>query len=679
LGVFALFAGSSAAFAWESKLVKMVNGKLTYAAVDDPAENKMPDFSNAGYRGANYEIPDVTVLVDTVNSTMSAATINAIIEAAGNKIAQTGTPGYVLFKAGTYTLNTAIVVKKPNIVLRGEGAEGAVILVAPENSHALKVDGNTTKPGDDRYEWDEVLAGTESVPLKPGKVPAGSRTFQISPDAVGQFKVKDAIILERPITTAWVTAIDKGGFWPFQSTANPDGSTSYKFGGPGTIRYHRYITHIAEATGTITIDAPVFYPLDSAYGRACNVYKPGRPSVVQNVGLENLTILGKPKAVLDPRTGKTEVPEFNTVYLSQVENCWVRGVTVKRFSRAGICLSEGTSRCTVIDCKALEPSGPQDGGYWYNFCVERAQLILFEKCVTTTSRHAFIANGGTSDSGIVVLECTMNDVRSPSEMHRNWGQGMLFDSCKAVNPGNVGVIQFYNRGDAGIDKTKPRSVSNAGHGWAAANCVIWRCDAGGTGSFKVSRPATSMNYAIGTYNGTITDGASNGQPTGYVEGHNVAGLTPVSLYRQQLLDRTPDPVPYEAETLTPTAFGGDLNKALADTGASGGVIVLLSNAANGSYVEFTLPNVAAGTYWLSLDYFARASRGIVGLSVNGTPRGTPLDQYSATDKRATRSFGRITQTQTGNLVLRLTVQGKNASATDDKVSADKFTLTQQLD
>ena len=55
--------------------------------------------------------------------------------------------------------------------------------------------------------------------------------------------------------------------------------------------------------------------------------------------------------------------------------------------------------------------------------------------------------------------------------------------------------------------------------------------------FSVEKPPTAQNYAIGCEGWASTQGGSFNQPEGYVEGTNVEGLVPESLYIQQLADR----------------------------------------------------------------------------------------------------------------------------------------------
>ena len=100
-----------------------------------------------------------------------------------------------------------------------------------------------------------------------------------------------------------------------------------------------------------------------------------------------------------------------------------------------------------------------------------------------------------------------------------------------------------------------------------------------------------------------------------------------------------------------------------------------TTATGGPYVEFTIPNVPAGTYSLRMSYKTRSSRGILSLRANGVQIGSNLDQYTAADTYTSNTFGNVTFATSGNQTIRLTVVGKNAASSSFQLSADTFTLT----
>ena len=120
---------------------------------------------------------------------------------------------------------------------------------------------------------------------------------------------------------------------------------------------------------------------------------------------------------------------------------------------------------------------------------------------------------------------------------------------------------------------------------------------------------------------------------------------------------------------------GDRQSGDLEAGASGGRYVQLSGApAAGAWIQFTLPNVAAGTYAVVL-YKANFNRGNrSGEHRRGEPR-SPCDQYAAATQQAACSLGNKTLTATGNRTIRFTVTGKNPSSTGFMMVIDQISLT----
>jgi hypothetical protein len=131
---------------------------------------------------------------------------------------------------------------------------------------------------------------------------------------------------------------------------------------------------------------------------------------------------------------------------------------------------------------------------------------------------------------------------------------------------------------------------------------------------------------------------------------------------------------WEAESLTRTTDGTSATNDT-DAAASGGVRVTLNATAVGSWIQFTLPNVPAGTYSLQLAYKTNGNRGQATFLVDGVTVGGTLDQYAASGTYPNATLGTVTFGTTGNHTFRMTVAGKNSASTSYTLSADKITLT----
>ena len=224
----------------------------------------------------------------------------------------------------------------------------------------------------------------------------------------------------------------------------------------------------------IEVDAPIFYALDVQYAQAY-IYKISNSGTIRhNVGIENLHISFE----RSPENSTANVDQ-NCIYMSSLENSWVKGVSMSGFVHAGI-KTTSTTRSTIEDCYAIDPSGLCTGGTYYNFeNYHRSQLILLKNCYARNGRHHYISNGCASTSGIVVLNFRSELSLAQAEGHRLWSQGILFDNWAELGTikSNTGKIGMYLRDNMG-----------SGHGWGGTNSVFWNCDVQGLSLIHISEP-----------------------------------------------------------------------------------------------------------------------------------------------------------------------------------------------
>src|SRR5690606_189872 len=107
-----------------------VDGKLVY--VPDSLGNKIPDFSNAGYKGGGVPIPMVPIKA-TVWPVLgdNADRIQKVIDSVSKLTPDAhGFRGAILLKMGYYDLKKPLYIKASGVVLRGEGmGETGTILI----------------------------------------------------------------------------------------------------------------------------------------------------------------------------------------------------------------------------------------------------------------------------------------------------------------------------------------------------------------------------------------------------------------------------------------------------------------------------------------------------------------------------------------------------------------------
>jgi polygalacturonase len=107
---------------------------------------------------------------------------------------------------------------------------------------------------------------------------------------------------------------------------------------------------------------------------------------------------------------------------------------------------------------------------------------------------------------------------------------------------------------------------------------------------------------------------------------------------------------------------------------SGTWLELVATATN-QWIQYTIPNLAAGTYDVQM-LWKGLSRGILTFALDGTILGNPLDQYSSGSTYPTTDYGIVTFTNSGSHTIQLTVVGKNPSSSSYALSTYEFLFTQ---
>ncbi|NJC27653.1 T9SS type A sorting domain-containing protein [Neolewinella antarctica] len=479
---------------------------LRYRA--DNQNNYLPDFSHAGYKNGTTALPTVPTVL-TIQPVAGDNT--ASIQAALNQVADrtpdaNGYRGALLLDPGTYVVSGQLFMRASGVVLRGSGqgtdASANTIISGvgnvPEKRDLIVVRGEGSPT------WRNPVAGSTSN-VTSDFVPAGSRSLEVA--AAEFYRVGDKVIITQPSTPEWLASIDNG------ATADDAGWS------PGTIDlyYNRVITGVNIPENKVTLDVPVFDHLDRALAQS-EIYVFDDRTILREVGIENLRIDIESTDPLDEDHAR------NAIFLNGVEDAWVRNVTALHFSYALVDMSV-SNRVTVTGCSAREPHSPITGGRRYNFCVSTfTNNVLFTDNRAEGGRHSFVSNGTSSVSGIVFHDAVSDNDYSPSEGHRRWSQGLLYDNIDFINSSTRNLIGLYNRGSFGT-----------GHGWASTNSVAWNVSTPPTRGIIIQQPPRRQNYAVGCRS-NVTGAGPFAQPAGYIELSNQELAIP-SLYAAQLAQR----------------------------------------------------------------------------------------------------------------------------------------------
>lgn len=496
-----------------------IDGKLVYVA--DSLGNKIPDFSNAGYKGGGVPIPYVAIK-ETVWPVLGDN--SEIIQAAIDRVSAlpvdaSGFRGAVLLKMGIYNLENPLYIKASGVVLRGEGmTDIGTILI-----------GKIPKP-DPNASFRRRRAAMINIQGEAGRttlddtkqqitddyVPVGACSFNVK--SAKEYKAGDKVIITRIGNAEWIAEIG-------QDSAAV-GRNRWR---PFDITYDRIVTGVDG--NTITVDAPVFTAVETPWGGG-HIMKYSDERIEQ-VAVENLRGISE----YDPSVRTTEYGNMDRddlgaeyryqgeeyysdenhhatlVDITNAKNIWVRNVSALHFVNSVIQSNAGTKWITVQDCESIEPVSQRWGGRRFTYQMN-GQLCLVQRCLSHKGRHSFVLQQSEA-SGNVYLQCKAEYPYSTSEPHNHWVNGVLYDNVKAPL-----TARFW---DYII-------------GWAGANIVMWNCE----GDFLIQKPPTAQNYSFGhigvnavVFNAALQDLT---KPNGHVESLD-KHVTPQSLYLSQLKER----------------------------------------------------------------------------------------------------------------------------------------------
>jgi hypothetical protein len=459
------------------------NGEIIYR--QDSLGNRIPDFSFAGYKAGEAEIPFVPVKVRVpVRKGDATAAIQAAIDYVGSLPADAnGLKGAVLLERGTYLVYGSLELNSSGVVLRGcgPGENGTVLVGAGKDRQTLiRIIG-----ADDFRE-------EQPVDISDDYVPVNAVSFSVTDGSA--FKTGDQVIVYRPSTAEWIRFVGMDGF---------GGETGWLGWRPGDqdIRWMR--TVVSAEGNKITLDAPLTTALDKKQdgGKLIRYEWPGR--IVQ-VGIENMLL----RSEYDPLNQKDEDHRWMAVTLEKVQDAWVRQLSFEHFAGSAVAVYETTRRVTIEDCKSMKPISEIGGQRRYTFFVT-GQQTLIQRCYAEYGYHDF-AVGACAAGPNAFVQCESRLPFNYSGTIDNWASGVLYD---VVNVDGH-ALGFPNRGPEG-----------RGAGWTGANSMLWQCTAA-----RMDNPAPpgAMNWAYGAWS------LFNGD--GYWEDPN-NHVKPRSLYDAQLAGR----------------------------------------------------------------------------------------------------------------------------------------------
>ena len=160
----------------------------------DEEGSRIPDFSYAGYKYGEANLPDVPVVFtispvegDNTDNIQSAIDMVSVMTPDEN-----GHRGTLLLDPGTYPVSQTIYIKTGGVVLRGSGQENTIIYATGTDRRSTIIIGTNIKNG-----WGNRVSGS-TTDITSQYIPVGSRTIEV--EKISPFSVGDNIIIKHPST-----------------------------------------------------------------------------------------------------------------------------------------------------------------------------------------------------------------------------------------------------------------------------------------------------------------------------------------------------------------------------------------------------------------------------------------------------------------------------------------------
>ena len=294
----------------------------------------------------------------------------------------------------------------------------------------------------------------------------GATSFSVAASDISKYHVGDKIVVNRPSTAAWITAIGMDSAVLGTEAWSP--SSSF-------IQADRTITAIND--NKITINLPLTTSLDSTNGNAFGggtIFK-YTTNRISNVGMENIrfdTVFSSPTDM--NHVGRPIEYERRHKQLDSQHDyaAFYNGPFIASYSEFD----------TMTDNVYFDAVGDTHSG---GFALG-GQTSLIQRSYTDFTHAPFV----TQDSHTVGPSAFVFDTATDSQQsvgpHQRWASGVLWDNIKVTNTNNgtgSGGIELVNRGNFG-----------SGQGWAGANMVTWNTNSPWV---DVESPPTAQNWAIG--------------------------------------------------------------------------------------------------------------------------------------------------------------------------------------
>ncbi len=275
--------------------------------------SRLPDFSFAGYRSGEKPIPNVKIAANVRDFGAKGDGESDDTEAFKKAIEATN-DGALLLPAGRYKITDIIYVRKPNLVLRGEG-EGKTILFFPKGLEDIKPKASATTTGrpTSGYSWSGGYVWFE------GKNNGASLGKVKTRAARGSYEIE----LDGPMDK-----VQAGGRVEIRQEDDKDNSlVNYLYQGQtgdiakiGTAKIS-FVSRVSGVHGSrLTLERPLRTDVAPQWKAEVRLFEPS----VSESGIENVTF----EFPNTPYEGHFTEVGFNPLAFSGAADCWARNIKI---------------------------------------------------------------------------------------------------------------------------------------------------------------------------------------------------------------------------------------------------------------------------------------------------------------------------------------------------------------
>lgn len=311
--------------------------------------SRLPDFSFAGYHDGEDPLPQVQAVTDVTRFGAKGDGVTDCTQAFLKAIESTE-KGAITIPAGRYVINDIIWIKKPNIVLRGDGP-GKTIILCPKTLEDVSpnMGQNTGGKPTSNYSWSGGFIWAKGT-INRKEIVAIAADCQRGAKELTIVKPGAPLRKGQRIT---IEMTDDAQKTLLSHIYSGDSGDTAKITKPITIRM---ANRVVSVQGTrVLLERPLRLDIKTSWSPTLKTYEPS----VSEVGIEDLSI----EFPVTPYPGHTfEERGMNGIAMNGVSDCWIRNVQVSN-SDSGIYLAGEFCTADGLVLDSRRPDGKGTTGH----------------------------------------------------------------------------------------------------------------------------------------------------------------------------------------------------------------------------------------------------------------------------------------------------------------------------